>query len=753
MNGNDRLFLDNTIKENNDLVRSVLEVGPSTRIQSSIMLDLISSFRRLLTIIHGISCRDECLALEVTLSFNYSYLLLLIGCHETFTQVKRSCAVTSSPKDDAISQISTCDDVLKLFCHRVNQFRENWEMVNSLKRMITTSSEQLISVLLSVEYLRSIKLPLINLVLVDCLWLLNCGRIKKAADLTSTLVDHVLPRIEQIVSIDSSNLRLLPFCLNYESSPHTVDLTAAAKDGIFLTSAISSFDQHNWDHCLSHLRQITIYPLKNYCQYVEGFILYKKNSFDAALNILVELIKRDTLNQELQLNVQNLIGRCLSAQGKHRCAIQIYKKCLQESSTFFLPLFNIALQYRKLLLVDAEIEALQLLVKLLQCDSRQNQKAGIVPRLVEFGAVTGHLLVADCPDINTCKALYVLAKRCLDLKRYNDAVESFSKLLFLLTNSGLSDDIMTTSGDDDLNDDVPSISLIYAMTIYANLCAGRYENVVVCCDVVLTKLVASSSEISRFLETSLKNDEDAQISGRLRTLKVPSSAAVIQENSIINAIPSSSSSSTKRLREDDSVDRLLPRNGEAVTVAATLMSKSDALFNSGKMDDALRCLNKAIHILETNWTSSTTGNERETSNKKTKMDPTHVDPNQSSISMQILRDAYCFKGLFSVRTGRSQDALHWFRLAYQLNTENVENVYNLTLILFKLRRDNEASSLWLSHRRLLPSRYDVFQIDALYKQFSAAIREIAPNDATSDKSRYSFLDLEALTVIKKRDSR
>ena len=55
----------------------------------------------------------------------------------------------------------------------------------------------------------------------------------------------------------------------------------------------------------------------------------------------------------------------IQLQKKHRLAIQIYKKCLQQDFGFLLPLFQISVEYRNLNLFDAEIESLALLTKAL----------------------------------------------------------------------------------------------------------------------------------------------------------------------------------------------------------------------------------------------------------------------------------------------------------------------------------------------------------------------------------------------------
>jgi hypothetical protein len=54
---------------------------------------------------------------------------------------------------------------------------------------------------------------------------------------------------------------------------------------------------------------------------------------------------------------------CTNLQGKQHSAIQMYKRCLMQDMSDLVPLHNIATEYRRLGLVNAEIEALQLLAK------------------------------------------------------------------------------------------------------------------------------------------------------------------------------------------------------------------------------------------------------------------------------------------------------------------------------------------------------------------------------------------------------
>ena len=50
-------------------------------------------------------------------------------------------------------------------------------------------------------------------------------------------------------------------------------------------------------------------------------------------------------------------------QGKHHSAIQVHKQYMMKTSDILLPLYKISVQYRQLAFTDAEIESLQLLIK------------------------------------------------------------------------------------------------------------------------------------------------------------------------------------------------------------------------------------------------------------------------------------------------------------------------------------------------------------------------------------------------------
>lgn len=189
--------------------------------------------------------------------------------------------------------------------------------------------------------------------------------------------------------------------------------------------------------------------------------------------------------------------------------------------------------------------------------------------------------------------------------RSSDAADAYHELLSHLSTVGSFSD----SGSADVAHSLSSsINLLYSRTIYANICAKRFDEALTLCDDILSKIDPS-------LE-SLSNDLTSQGQARpSRSSYEAGRATAIQPKALskVNLNPEASRLTGKRLHEEEggcgpersagdaviSLDAgISPDAGQSPDVtnglfeAAVLLYKAEALVSVDQRNDSLLCINQ-----------------------------------------------------------------------------------------------------------------------------------------------------------------
>ncbi|XP_014662840.1 PREDICTED: uncharacterized protein LOC106805663 isoform X2 [Priapulus caudatus] len=194
---------------------------------------------------------------------------------------------------------------------------------------------------------------------------------------------------------------------------------------------------------------------------------------------LIELAELTELVQDSQLQplALNLVGSCLAAKGKPHMAIQCFQQSLQASRfTYLLPLYHVAQRYRALHMYDAELEALNLLVKMLQ-NVKRNSLSSNASTVLDLEAEMSKVMRKD---ISLEAATYTTARRCAATHHQQAAFESYLSLLALLLNNPMLEISWWPVP-------FPGIRHTFHEAARAAICCGKLREAVVICDWMIAK--------------------------------------------------------------------------------------------------------------------------------------------------------------------------------------------------------------------------------------------------------------------------
>ncbi|XP_035685788.1 uncharacterized protein LOC118422375 [Branchiostoma floridae] len=174
--------------------------------------------------------------------------------------------------------------------------------------------------------------------------------------------------------------------------------------------------------CLQELDRQTAEQAFLPASYLKGYVLYVEKRYEESILALQACLNSPSSDLCTKARVLNLMGCCCAQQGKPHTAIQLFREALRCDFSHHSALYNISLQYLALGLGDVELETLNLLVTALENDetrkdSCKNQVLDPVLQLDSTAPGTATLLTSPHTCIPLHQALYVLAKRCLELER------------------------------------------------------------------------------------------------------------------------------------------------------------------------------------------------------------------------------------------------------------------------------------------------------------------------------------------------
>ncbi|XP_042305851.1 Fanconi anemia group G protein isoform X3 [Sceloporus undulatus] len=197
-----------------------------------------------------------------------------------------------------------------------------------------------------------------------------------------------------------------------------------------------------------------------------------------------------------------LMGCCTLKLGKPQVAMQHLRRALQVDFTFLPALYQAALLYRQLDLLEAELESLTLLYQALDGPAQVTRESVQpcflirIEHLVRSSRLSP-FFVQKCPS----GVKYLLAQRCLQARRANEAAEHYLDLLAMLQEGPLQQ--VCQSGELALPR-IPEVFLEAASALEE--LAKNEDAIVVCEEVVMqtSKLIPKKLRIG----PGLRSDED-----------------------------------------------------------------------------------------------------------------------------------------------------------------------------------------------------------------------------------------------------
>nr|XP_006817449.1 PREDICTED: uncharacterized protein LOC102801977 [Saccoglossus kowalevskii] len=311
-----------------------------------------------------------------------------------------------------------------------------------------------------------------------------------------------------------------------------------------------------------------------------------------------------------------------------------------------------------------------------------------------------------------------MAKRCLELERYEVAAEKYVDLLGMTVDSSILQ-------CEDIPNSMPDFIIIYCEAVAALLMVYRHEDVCLVAQELISKST-SSDDNGRLLIINQFSSPSLLVSFSDETLNV-------SKNTLLDETfdEPMESTSRKRLRSDDKeMHRSCQSSDEEklLHVAIVLMMQAESLVEMNQSSDALECLDHVCQLLGDvmpiieEQLDDGVGIKRRRINTDGELATTRTNDNKiHNRLLEIKSDAYNNKAMVLIGLNKGHEALQMLLLSIHCNADNSNAVYNHTLILFDMKRQIEAVNNWLQYRHI-DSKMDSLQISHLLRKKSTFLR-------------------------------
>ncbi|XP_078617628.1 Fanconi anemia group G protein-like [Branchiostoma floridae x Branchiostoma japonicum] len=436
-----------------------------------------------------------------------------------------------------------------------------------------------------------------------------------------------------------------------------------------------------------------------------GYVLFGEKRYEESILALQACLNSPSSDMCTKARVLNLMGCCCAQQGKLHTSIQLFREALRCDFSHHSALYNISLQYQALGLGDVELETLNLLVtalegKDLRKDSCKNQVLDPVLQLDSTAPGTATLLTSPHTCILLHQALYVLAKRCLELERYEAAAQRYVDLLATVLDTSVLQPSTPGSPFPPLD-----LQTVYCKAALALLKAQRYEDAIAVCDKLLTKMPPNnqwqtdtdpshdsfslSHNAVHSSHDSLKLVEDPVTPPSNRC---DSGDDLFDSNEDSEERTAGKKMSKKRAREPSEQEGMqcVEQNTEVKSVrlksVLPLMYKAEALYRLEEYQEAVICYDRLLKVLF-DVTPEEPDTDKKIDRKTDSTQPTQkrrrteegflpIVPDSASTSkgsegrrklLLLKSEAYQNKGLILIGQEKLQAALQCLRLSVQSN--------------------------------------------------------------------------------------
>ncbi|XP_072353222.1 LOW QUALITY PROTEIN: Fanconi anemia group G protein [Scyliorhinus torazame] len=401
--------------------------------------------------------------------------------------------------------------------------------------------------------------------------------------------------------------------------------------------------------------------------FIQGFRKMEEGNYLEAIEILQQAAE-GLCSKRILAEIYTLIGYSSAQMDRPQTALQYFRWALQADLHCLAALYHAAMVYRKLDMVEAELEALNHLDVALEswdqfkADNHVDSQVLIRPEHLVRIPATCHLLTS----VKQVHVKHSLARRFLQIRRAEEAAEHYLDLLASIL-EGSQQEIFLVA-----DPTVPRIPEIYLEAAVALLQSQRYNDVITVCEEIANRM---SSLISEKLTFEIRVNEWLSSDSSERT-EINTSC----QSSLLNCF---SESQMLRIKKKETLNYIL-----WAAAAFLYQGQAFALLKSNKeaITNFSRCVNLLLKVqVVVPPDSGVPDDQLETFKEST---------TEVKILQKLKSLAFTGKGMQLAERGQDREALQNFQLSLQAYPDSLEALCLLVQVLWKLKRKQEAVSFW-----------------------------------------------------------
>ncbi|XP_007888899.2 Fanconi anemia group G protein isoform X1 [Callorhinchus milii] len=396
--------------------------------------------------------------------------------------------------------------------------------------------------------------------------------------------------------------------------------------------------------------------------FLRGFRNMEDGNFANAIDVLQQAVA-GLCSKRILAQLYTLLGYSSIQMDRPQTALQYFKRALQADFQCLSALNHAAQVYHQLEMMEPELEALKYLNTALESQDQAKEDVDFIDPGVLIRPEQLLRIPETClplASVNQAHVKHLLAKKFLQIGRAEEAAEHYLDLLSSFLEGSQQEIALDGSPN------APRIPEVYLEAAVALLGSERHNDVITVCEEIITKMSGFLSE-TLTIEIPV-NTEDPALNTGCRT-------------------PASRLSSDPRTLWAEKRESL---NYKLWSAAALLyQGQAFALLKNNKeaITNFSRCLNLLLKVQIVNLPHSGDPGEQCESLKEIM---TELNTLQKLKAL-----AFIGKGLQLTERDQDREALQHFQLSLQASPDNLESVYHLVQLLWKLERKQEAASCWL----------------------------------------------------------
>ncbi|XP_030048686.1 Fanconi anemia group G protein [Microcaecilia unicolor] len=388
--------------------------------------------------------------------------------------------------------------------------------------------------------------------------------------------------------------------------------------------------------------------------FLQGLQLMEEGDSRAAAGILQEAVA-GLCSRRVLAEIYTSIGCCCQRMGKPQMALQYWKQALQVDFQCLSALYQSLVLFRHLEKTDAELEALSLLHKALEGSSQGASSTSHllvgVELLVQVPSLTSVLAVPNGSEVK-----YLLARRCLQTGRIEEAVEHYLDLMAVLQEEGWQ--------PQEFLHGLPRVPEVFLEATSALLQREQHQDALTVSEKIVSRII---DLIPNRLTILLRSDDRGEEEQPEQSPGVKSSP------------PQLTSSPALSHEKKESLNWIL-------WASTAYLHQGQALAHLSKHKDAVTQFSRCINLLfKVQFIRTGTASDEMAQEGLYR---------QEQVLQALKSLALLGRGCQFLQLGKDKDALRDLQLSLQANPGHSEAIQNLLEVLWRLGRKQEAAMYW-----------------------------------------------------------